>query len=82
MSKQRFYVVTTMTRTVHIAYGLNAHDALRRWAIDTGLTGYLPRWSTPSGEAQVFGLQSGEIMEQAAVMPAEAEVLSEVMADA
>ena len=71
-----------MTRTVHITYGLNAHDALRRWAIDTGLTDYLPRWSAPSGEAQVFGLQSGEVMERAVVMPKGADVLSEVVQNA
>jgi len=80
--EKTFLVVTSFTRCVHEVDAIDPHQALERWARDHDLTGYLPRWSAPSGEAQVFDLQSGEIMERAAVMPADADVLSEVVENA
>jgi len=78
--EKTFLVVASLTRCVHEVDAIDPHQALERWAIDTGLTGYLPRWSAPAGEAQVFGLQSGEIMERAVVMPKNADVLPGVVA--
>jgi len=77
-----FLVVASFTRCVHKVDAIDPHQALERWARDHDLTGYLPRWSAPSGQAQVFGLQSGDIMERVVVMPRGADVLSEVVENA
>jgi len=77
--EEAFLVVASFTRVVHEVDALDAHQALERWAKSHDLTGYLPRWSAPAGEAQVFGLQSGEIMERAVMMPLSADVLPEVV---
>jgi len=77
--QETYLIVTSITRVAHEVDALDPHQALERWAKAHDLTGYLPRGSAPSGEAQVFGLQSGEIMERAAVMPKGADVLPEVV---